>query len=84
MVRHMRESKFRSLKQLKDESLFNKKLQVGDHFLYGQNVIDQINTKKVGDQVTYYKVINKTKGRNIEYQMVFDVLEQNKKLEEND
>lgn len=76
----MYEHKFRTLKQMKNESSFHKKLKVGDCFLYGRSVIDQINTKNVGDQICYYKVIG-INGLNVEYQLMFDVLEKNKKME---
>ena len=75
----MREYEFRHLQKMQDDSLFYK-LEENDNFLYGSKVIDQTNTKKIGDPITYYKVIKK-KGNNIEYLMIFDILEKNKKEE---
>lgn len=47
--------------------LEGKGLKVGDKFLTGARVINQVNTKSVGDTVTYYEVVNVGKQGNISY-----------------
>jgi hypothetical protein len=56
-----------------DENTFRK----DDIFLYGNHVIAQKDAKKVGDQITYYKVLKaENNGKDIEYIQIFDVLEE--------
>jgi hypothetical protein len=52
-------------------------LNVGDYFLYGTTTIAQKETKKVGQAITYYEVIDKSHGR-IEYTPIFDYMEKDK------
>jgi len=49
-------------------------LYTGELFLHGDYMIAQKGEKKMGDQISYYRVI-KTDGVNIEYTTVFDVME---------
>ncbi len=59
------------------EDLTQVDLKEGDLFLYGIAVIAQKDAKEVGQQITYFKVINsKTDGKMIEYTPVFDILEE--------
>ena len=52
-------------------------LQKGDKFLYGSHMIAQKDTKKIGEQITYFEVINSEKeGKNIEYVQIFEMLEE--------
>ena len=63
------------LKEIEDPLEMN--LNEGDLFLYGVYVIAQKDLKKIGDQITYFKVLkSEKKGKNIEYIQVFDVLEE--------
>jgi hypothetical protein len=54
------------------------KLQLGDKFLYGKNVIWQKQNKKDGDEICYYEVIAKS-SIGIEYTPIFDILEDKEK-----
>jgi hypothetical protein len=49
------------------------KLKVGDVFLAGPNIIDQKGKKKIGDEITYYKVL-KNENNKIEYMIKIDTL----------
>lgn len=57
------------------EDLSNAKLLKDDFFLYGTAMISQKDTKEIGQQITYFRVIRQEK-KNIEYTEVFDVLEE--------
>lgn len=57
------------------EDLIDAKLVKDDLFLNGHHMIGQKDTKEIGQQITYFKVI-KSEGKNIEYTEVFDVLEE--------
>lgn len=57
---------FHQLPQYKD-FLEAKNLKVGDKFLTGTNVLEQVNSKKVGDTVTYYVVYSVGKQGTISY-----------------
>lgn len=63
----------KKLKQVKDEKELND-LEVGDYFLYGQAMINQIDKKKQGQDISYYEIIRK-EGVTIEFGMVFDIME---------
>ncbi len=59
------------------EELLTVTLEEGQNFLYGKSVIAQKDGKKIGDQITYFKVLkSENEGKNIEYTQVFDVLEE--------
>jgi len=51
------------------------KLEVGDLFLMGEWIIRQKETKVIGQEITYYKLLNK-KGKSIEYIPIYDILEE--------
>ena len=72
----MKQIRFVNLPRLKDEDDFSLKLHVGDLFLYGTRMISQIETKKPGDEISYYQVYN-IKGKNVEYGVVIDTLRNN-------
>jgi hypothetical protein len=57
------------------EDLADAELKKDEFFLNGHAMIGQKDTKEIGQQITYFKVI-KAKGKNIEYTEVFDVLEE--------
>ena len=42
-------------------------LKIGDKFLTGAKVINQVNCKSVGDMITYYEVINIGRNGNVSY-----------------
>jgi len=50
-------------------------LYKGDRFLTGKSMIGQLEVKKIGDDISYYKVI-RTEGKNIEYMLINDILEE--------
>ena len=57
------------------EDLADVELKKDELFLHGHAMIGQKDTKEVGQQITYFKVI-KAVEKNIEYTEVFDVLEE--------
>ncbi len=69
----MRRLEFIRLPDIDEESDMDK-LKVGDHFLYGMNVINQKQEKEVGESITYYEIVNNDHGR-IEYTPIFDYME---------
>ena len=73
----MRESNFKRLIVIQedDEKKMNR-LDINDNFLYGKNVIGQIENKKVGDPITYYQIKNKI-GNSVEYVPIYDIMEKN-------
>jgi len=58
-----------------DEDNDKTRLRLNDFFLEGNAVINQLETKVIGDQITYYKIIKKGE-RSIEYTTIFDTLEE--------
>jgi hypothetical protein len=60
-----------TLKRLKDEDDFKKVLVVGERFLYGPKMIEQVVQQ--GEKIWYYQVIKIDK--TVEYMPVFDILE---------
>lgn len=71
----MKKAEFIRLKTIKDEeSLAKEGFELGDKFLYGESVINQVNEKKSGE-VTYYKVIGINKRGNVIFSPVIDKLE---------
>jgi len=67
--------RWQTLPKLKDESSFHLILKIGDIFLYGNRMIDQIENKVKGDEITYYQVLN-ISGRNVEYTPRYEILEE--------
>lgn len=61
--------------ELEDFAGNKKRLQVGDKFLHGSKVVQQKETKKIGDNVSYYIVTN-IKNNSVEYQMGFGILKE--------
>lgn len=55
-----------------------RKLKKGDKFLYGKNMISQKENKKIGDDISYFQIIDVKKGGNIEYVLKNDILEEEK------
>jgi len=72
----MRKQRFIRLPEINEEANMDK-LNVGDHFLYGRNVINQKQEKEIGESITYYEIINKDHSR-VEYIPIFDYMEKNK------
>ena len=50
-------------------------LEVGDCFLEGESILEQVGTKNVGDIVSYYKVTSKN-GNNIAYSPMMEKLKE--------
>ena len=48
-------------------------LKVGEFFLYGDHMINQLSTKNIGDQISYYRVLSSKSG-SMSYIPVHDVL----------
>jgi hypothetical protein len=53
-------------------------LEIGDFFLYGQNLIAQKQNKIPGDGISYFQIVDKKSKGNVEYAPIFDILEQDK------
>jgi len=51
------------------------KIKVGEFFLMGDKVIEQKETKFIGQEITYYKLL-KRKGKSVEYVPIYDTLEE--------
>lgn len=69
----MRESIFQRLPEITNESMM-KRLKRYDRFLYGPSMINQKESKNVGQEITYYEIIWND-GLNTEYKPVYDRLE---------
>ena len=68
----MKAEDWRKVKVIEDISE-NNNLKIGDYFLYGSSMVNQKEAKQVGEEISYYMVLNK-KNKNIEYTIKFDVL----------
>lgn len=51
-------------------------LKEGDKFLYGQRMIEQLETKQKGDEITYYQVLSVKGAHNIEYIPRYEILKE--------
>ena len=69
----MRKHRWSRIKKIEEDDM--SKLRINELFLAGDAVVAQLESKNVGDNITYYKVIKK-QGNNIEYIPVFDILEE--------
>ena len=69
----MRQADWKKLIEITEETKMDE-LEVHDYFLYGTSMIAQKQSKKVGQEISYYQVMSKN-GRHIEYGPVFDLLE---------
>jgi len=56
-----------------DENFTNN--YIGQKFLFGQNVVKQMEDKKIGDRVTYYEVTELTDSGSIIYTPITEILE---------
>ncbi len=63
------------LPKLKDLDDFSDTLIPGDKFLYGNRMVDQLETKKKGEEITYFQVL-KVSGTNVEYVPRYEILEE--------
>jgi len=73
----MKNRQFIMLPKLNDESDFGRTMNIGDKFLYGPRMIDQLETKKKGDEITYYQVLKISgAGKNVEYVPRYEILEE--------
>jgi pyruvate-formate lyase-activating enzyme len=70
-------TKYKWLRLREYEDLVNVDLKVGDKFLYGTAMINQKDSKEIGQQIVYFEVI-KAEGKNIEYTQIFDTLEEDR------
>jgi len=69
----MKISNFIKIRSIKPDEYMGG-LNIGDIFLYGNSMVEQISTKKIGDYVTYYSVTNVT-DRGITYEPIMEKLE---------
>ena len=67
-------SEWRKLKAIENYELINN-FKVGDCFLMGDKIIEQRETKVPGQEITYFKILNK-KGKSVEYIAIYDTLEE--------
>ncbi len=65
-------SDFKKIKLLEEDEINPQNLKVGDLFLHGRNMSEQLNIKKEGDDVSYYKVINIKDNGNMLYTLIID------------
>jgi hypothetical protein len=75
----MKKRKFEKLPQFEDENDIME-LKIGDSFLYGQKMIEQVSYKEEGMQISYFKIINKT-NHGVEYIPIYDIIEKDNKEE---
>ena len=54
------------------EDIEKENFKIGDVFLFGSAIIEQRETKKIGDKITYYRVT----GQNIQYTPIIEKLEE--------
>lgn len=69
----MNKMDFQRLPAIEEEEEMDK-LEVGDFFLYGKSMINQKQSKAIGQPISYYQIISKN-GPTISYGPVFDTLE---------
>jgi hypothetical protein len=70
----MRESDWKKLPEITEEDKMDE-LQLHDYFLYGTNMVNQKQTKKLGQDISYYEIIGKDGNKHVEYAPIFDILE---------
>jgi hypothetical protein len=70
----MKKTVFKMIKEIKDSEPFFD-LDVGDVFLYGENMIKQKQNKDTNDTVTYFRVTDKRRGSVI-YEPIMEKLEE--------
>ena len=71
----MKIMKFRTLLEVDDENWNKFKPRIGDLFLSGRNIISQKDRAKVGNNITFFKVIG-IKKNGIEYIPITEKLEE--------
>lgn len=67
---------FRKIKNLDESSINASNLEIGDKFVHGRNMAEQLNIKKIGDDVSYFEVINIKDNGNIVYMLKIDKMEE--------
>jgi hypothetical protein len=72
----MKKTVFKMIKEIKDsEPFYSYNLDVGDAFLYGENMIKQKQNKDTNDTVTYFRVTDKRRG-SVMYEPIMEKLEE--------
>jgi len=71
----MKRSEFMRLKTIKEKDDFGV-MDLNDKFLYGNAIIEQLNTKEVGDPITFYVVTGVMDSGNIMYEPFIEILEE--------
>lgn len=71
----MKNEIFQKLREINDKDLTDLIMYTGQNFLWGENVIKQKKTKKIGDPITYYTITSKL-GYKLQYKEVLDKLEE--------
>ena len=75
----MRRTEFMRMKEIEDKKEEEMdELEKGDYFLYGKNLIAQKQNKIVGQQISYFEVIDKKSHGGIEYTPIFDIIEEDR------
>jgi hypothetical protein len=69
---------FKKIRKLKEMEINSTNLKIGDIFVSGKNMMEQLNTKKIGDNVSYYEVIDIKDNGNIVYMLKIDTMEEQK------
>lgn len=69
----MKKNKWLRLKSVDDPMNLN--LEKGELFLHGNRMINQKEVKKIGEEITYFKVLE-SDGNRMEYIQIFDKLEE--------
>jgi len=68
-------NKWVKIKIFKNEIIVDDSMKIGDIFLYGPSIVQQMEDKIIGNKITYYKIIG-IDGNNIQYTPIYDVLEE--------
>lgn len=71
----MRKADWKRIPEITEEEDIDK-LEIGEYFLYGKNMVAQKQNKTVGQQISYYQVIEKPEPRRVVYAPVFDMLQE--------
>ncbi len=74
----MQRKEWIALKRLKDGDDFKKELVVGERFLYGSKVVEQV--ARPGESIWYYQVIKI--DETVEYMPIFDILEKDREVQD--
>lgn len=63
---------FKNIKKLKEIEINSSNLKVGDFFVHGEKMIEQLESKKIGDNVSFFKVISIKNNGNVIYTPIIE------------